>query len=83
MGVMLVDVDVFRAIGKPYFALGYNKTTDDYAGEDAFFCERARVAGYRVQVDHDLSAHVEHCGALRFTMAHARMTLEAATAAKE
>jgi hypothetical protein len=81
MGLMLTDVDVFRAIGKPYFALGYNKTTDDYAGEDTYFCERARVHGYRVQVDMPLSEHVEHCGGLRYTMAHARLTLDAAPAA--
>lgn len=74
MGVMLVDLDVFRTMGKPYFAIGYNRAQDDYAGEDVFFCEAARKAGYEVLVDHPLSEHVEHCGAVRYTMAHTRLT---------
>lgn len=81
MGVMLTDIDVFQAIGKPYFAFGYNKAANDYAGEDVYFCERARVNGYRIRMDAALSEQVEHCGALRYTMDHARMTLDAAKAA--
>lgn len=75
MGVMLTRTEVFRKIGKPYFAIGYNKKDDDYAGEDVFFCEAVRKAGLSVLVDHELSEHVEHCGALRYTMAHARLAL--------
>lgn len=78
MGVMLTDVTVFQSIGKPYFALGYNRTQDDYAGEDVFFCEAARKAGFRVLVDGDLSEHVEHCGGLRYTMQHARSVVATA-----
>lgn len=74
MGVMLTETAVFRAMGKPYFAIGYNKANDDYAGEDTFFCTAARKAGFPVHIDHDLSEVVEHCGALRYTMAHARLT---------
>lgn len=74
MGVMLTDLDVFRKMGKPYFAIGYNRANDDYAGEDVFFCESARKAGFEVLVDHELSEHVEHCGTLRYTLAHARLT---------
>lgn len=78
MGVMLVDTAVFTAMGKPYFAIGYNKQQDDYAGEDAYFCEAARKAGFRLRIDHPLSEHVEHCGALRYTMQHARLSLTTA-----
>ena len=77
MGVMLTACDVFRAIGKPYFALGYNKKDDDYAGEDVFFCESARKAGLRVLIDWALSAEVAHCGAYTFDMRHATATLTA------
>lgn len=75
MGVMLTRCDVFQKIGKPYFAIGYNRANDDYAGEDVFFCEQVRKAGLSVLIDHELSEHVEHCGALRYTMAHARLSL--------
>ena len=77
MGVMLTRADVFRAIGKPYFALGYNKKDDDYAGEDAFFCEQARKAAYRVLIDWRLSAEVSHCGTYAFDLRHATATMTA------
>ena len=77
MGVMLTSCEVFHKIGKPYFALGYNKKQDDYAGEDVFFCEAARKAGLRVLIDWALSADVGHCGAYTFDMRHATATLNA------
>lgn len=81
MGVMLTTTDVFRKIGKPYFALGYNKKQDDYAGEDAFFCEAARKAGLRIQIDWALTADVSHCGGYTFDMRHALATMSALGAA--
>jgi hypothetical protein len=81
MGVMLTACEVFEKMGKPYFALGYNRKDDDYAGEDTYFCEQARKAGYRVLVDWSLSDDVAHCGGFTFTMDHARLTLDAAKAA--
>lgn len=77
MGVMLTKCEVFRAIGKPYFALGYNKRTDDYAGEDTFFCEQARKAAYRILIDWRLSAEVSHCGSVALDLRHAHATLTA------
>lgn len=74
MGVMLTAVEVFLKIGKPYFALGYSKISDDYSSEDTFFCQRARECGYSILIDPALSEHVKHCGMMDFTMAHARMT---------
>lgn len=78
MGVMLTGIEVFRDIGKPWFALGYNRALDDYSSEDTYFCERARVAGYRIRVDGPLSEEIGHLGEFAYEMAHARMTLEAA-----
>lgn len=80
MGVMLTDVDVFTTIGKPWFAVGYNRKADDYASEDAYLCERARLSGYRVVIDGPLSEQVSHAGGFTFHMEHARMTLDAAVA---
>ena len=83
MGVMLVDLDVFQAIGKPYFAIGYSKAVDDYSGEDTYFCEMARQKGYDILIDWPLSEQVGHRGALTFEMSHTRLTLDAAKAAAE
>lgn len=81
MGVMLVDLTVFDA--KPWFAVGYSKQIDDYSGEDTYFCEMARKAGYAIWIDWTLSEHVRHCGAFVYDMSHARMTLEAVRGAHD
>ena len=78
MGCMLTELRVFRAIGKPYFALGYNRAEDAYSGEDTYFCERARKEGFPVVIDGPLSEQIHHLGEFAFEMPHARMTLEAA-----
>lgn len=79
MGVMLTSMDVYQSIGKPWFAVGYNRGLDDYSGEDTFFCERARKCGFPVLIDGALSEEVEHLGGFAYAMAHARMTRDAAT----
>lgn len=79
-GCLLTEMEVFRKIGKPYFALGYSREADDFSGEDAFFCHRALQSEYRILVDASLSEEVQHLGTFAFVMPHARMTLSAATA---
>jgi hypothetical protein len=81
MGVMLVDCDLFREMSKPWFALGYAKSVDDYSGEDTYFCERARQTGASVLIDSLLSESVSHCGGFTFDMSHTRLTREAASGA--
>lgn len=78
MGCMLTTTQVFRDIGKPWFAVGYSPASDDYAGEDVYFCGKARQHNYQILIDPVLSEHVRHTGAMDFTMAHARTTLAAA-----
>lgn len=78
MGLMLIDMAVFLAVEKPWFAIGYSKAIDDYSGEDTFFCQKAAQAGHPTWIDGPLSEQVEHCGAFRYAMPHARMTEEAA-----
>jgi hypothetical protein len=80
-GCLLVSMEVFAAIDKPYFALGYSPKDDDYSGEDVFFFQKARKAGFSVWIDHSLSEEVGHLGEFEYTMAHTRMTREAANGA--
>lgn len=74
MGLMLVDLDVYRALDKPWFALGYDPTKDGWAGEDVFFCRNAGRAKFPVLIDHDLSHEVRHSGQMIFTQRHAELT---------
>lgn len=78
MGCMLTEVAVFQKIGKPYFAVGYAPKDDEYAGEDIFFCAKARDHGFAIWIDGGLSEEIKHLGGFAFEMGHARMTRDAA-----
>ena len=74
MGLMLVSAEVYKTIPAPWFAVGYNKTEDAYAGEDVFFCNAAHRAGFDVLVDPSLSREVAHLGEFEYKMHHAEVT---------
>jgi hypothetical protein len=78
MGVMLTQLDIFRALPTPWFAVGFNKASGEYVGEDVFFCQLARKAGYQVFVDPRLSNEIQHLGEFAYKMVHAKVTLESA-----
>ena len=61
-GVMWIATDVFRKVGMPLFNLEYQHDTGVFRGEDYFFCESAKKAGYEIYVDHDLSKQIQHLG---------------------
>lgn len=70
MGCMLTAIDVFKALERPYFAIGYSRAAHGYEGEDIYFCRAARKAGFSVLIDHDLSREVRHVGTLEFAHEH-------------
>lgn len=76
LGVMLIDTNVFRSIGEPYFALGFSPLGRGYVGEDVFFCQKARKAGYKIWIDQGLSKEVKHIGEIEYEMHHANYTRE-------
>lgn len=61
-GIMLIHLDVFRKIPKPWFMNEYVPDIDDYYGEDWFFCRVAEKAGFDIWIDHDLSVEIGHVG---------------------
>jgi len=61
-GCLLVDLQVFEDIGKPYFAVEWSDELNDFVGEDYNFCVRVNLAGYKVFCDHDLSREIVHVG---------------------
>jgi hypothetical protein len=73
-GVMLVDMDVFKALTPPWFHLMYHEDQATFSGEDIWFCHHARAAGLRILVDQDLSHHVHHVGSFEYKMEHALVT---------
>jgi glycosyltransferase involved in cell wall biosynthesis len=60
-GFMLIKMEVFEKLQKPYFNFAANNH-NEIVGEDYFFCYSARAAGYKIFVDHELSLCVRHLG---------------------
>ncbi len=61
-GCMLIDLAVLDSLPKPWFDTVYVPETGKFRGEDIYFCESVRRAGFSVWVDHDLSCAVRHSG---------------------
>ncbi len=57
---MLIRTSVFNALQKPYFNLAAEG--DQLRGEDYYFCEKARAAGFEIWCDGDLSTQIGHIG---------------------
>lgn len=66
MGCMLVDIEVYNYVQKPWHQYLYNKDTHDLSGEDIYFCKTASDAGYEIYVDADLSNELAHFGTKAF-----------------
>jgi hypothetical protein len=62
MGCMLMKLDVFNKIEKPYFEFGYKEDTEDYYGEDFLLQEKLRKVGYEIFIDTQLSLLIKHVG---------------------
>lgn len=70
MGVMLTDTKVFKEMPQPWFSITYHQNSDEYSGEDIFFCYKANKLGHEVIIDHDLSKEVKHIGTFEFGHEH-------------
>lgn len=66
MGAMLVDVDVFHKLKKPYFGTRWDEEQQHHVGEDWWFCERLEEAGIPIHIDNQLSPLVTHIGDVHF-----------------
>ena len=65
-GIVLIEARVFEAIEKPWFLHEYlgEDHENDYRGEDIYFCEKAKAAGFHPMVDHDLTNETTHIGSI-------------------
>jgi len=66
MGCMLMKLDVFNEVKKPYFEFTYKQDTDDYYGEDFNLLSKLRHLGYNIFIDTVLSMEVKHLGTAAF-----------------
>lgn len=66
-GIILINLDVFKQIPKPWFEIKYNAKVDDYVGEDWYFCELLQKYDIPIFIDHDLSWQIGHIGHVTFT----------------
>lgn len=73
-GCMLVHRDVYEAMEPPWFHLPWDEKAGKHSsGEDAYFCWKAKQAGFDTLIDHDLSNEVAHIGMREYTLADAEM----------
>lgn len=63
-GVTLINVEVFKKLPEPWFAMPYDTSIGKLVGEDVYFCTIARENGYKIWVDHNLSREVKHTGSV-------------------
>lgn len=59
-GVTLIETKMFEELEEPLFFIPWDSVNSKYVGEDVFFCNKIRDAGYEVWADHDLSQEVRH-----------------------
>ena len=83
MGAMLIRADVFKKLGYPWFQIHYLPSAKMWAGEDMFFCELARKAGFDIWIDHDTSQWIGHTGSLDFHHNHTEDEMDAQNAKQE
>lgn len=65
-GMVWIQAEVYSRIEKPWFDTEWVPDKEVHRGEDYYFFEKARRAGYELYVDHDLSKEVGHIGSFTF-----------------
>jgi hypothetical protein len=73
-GIMLIEMDVFSRMSKPYFPITYDEANDYIIGEDWNFCKKAEELEIPIFVDHHLSIAIGHVGNYEFTAQEVLMT---------
>lgn len=66
-GFTLVSRRVYESVAKPWFLEGYCNSNGNHVSQDYYFSEKARKAGFKIHVDHDVSKRVWHVGPRNYT----------------
>lgn len=67
MAMFLLDLDVLKNVPKPYFEIRWNKATENFTGEDNYFCRKLAAAKEPIFIDHALANECGHVGSLVYT----------------
>ncbi len=58
-GFLLIKLDVFKTLAKPYFFYSHKEDGSLEYGEDMYFCMKARQAGFDIWIDSTIKvAHI-------------------------
>lgn len=63
---ILMNMEVFNVLPKPWFAFAWHKESEDFGTEDVFFMYKAAEAGIPTYVDHEVSQLIDHIGVYTF-----------------
>ncbi len=66
MGCMLMKLNTFDKLQKPYFEFTYKEDSQDWYGEDFNLLKKLRDLGYDVLIDTILSMDIKHLGIYAF-----------------
>jgi len=65
-GLVLCKREVYEKIPQPHYLQEYIPDLNLEIGEDIFFCNQAKKAGYEIWCDQELSREVAHIGIFHF-----------------
>jgi hypothetical protein len=65
-GMMMVHRSVYEKIPQPHYLQDYIPEINLEIGEDIYFCDKAKQAGFDCWCDHDLSKEIAHIGIFHF-----------------
>jgi len=66
--MILLDLNAIKSIKPPHFEIIWDEKTQEYLGEDHYFCAKLRSNGIKIYVDHDASQTVGHIGDYTYTL---------------
>jgi hypothetical protein len=66
-GILMITVDVLKALPRPCFTPYWHTERDAYVGEDWAFIDAIENAGFSLWVDHDVSQQIGHIGSYIYT----------------
>lgn len=69
LGFCLIEISVFEKLNLPWFILGYNKTVNQYTGEDIEFFRQCNDAGIPIWLDIATTCELGHLGTKSFKVA--------------
>jgi glycosyltransferase involved in cell wall biosynthesis len=62
LGCILMKVNIFDNLTKPYFEFKYREDSEDWYGEDFMLIGKLRNQGFKIHVDTILSMDIKHMG---------------------